>query len=61
MFAFRGASRIAEPAVSEGRRFTVEGIAQAPCCLAAQAPGQMSQEIDADQLERGLPAVRRRR
>ena len=66
MFVFQGASRIAEPAVSEGGRFTVQGVAQAPCCLDAQAPGRMRreiqeiQEIDADQLERGLPSVRRR-
>ena len=63
MFAFQEASRIAEPAVSEGGRFTVQGVTQAPGCLDAQAPGRMRQEIqemDADQIERGLPAVRRR-
>ena len=63
MLAFQGTGRIAEPAISEGGRFNVQGVTQAPCCLDAQAPGRMSREIqetDVDQLERGSPAVRRR-
>ena len=63
MLPFQGAGRIAEPTVSEGGRFTVQGVTQAPCRLEAQAPERMRreiQEMDVDQLERGLPAVRRR-